>query len=287
MTNKEFLQYRRIQVNATGDDHDRQLAKNSSFVKAVRAKFDFMTRFSFIAILVCLSPLANAQAIFAHNDYVKPEPFFKAYELKAAYIESDIFLDDGILLVAHTKKEIDPSKTLESMYLRPLSEKAKANNGMLYGLTLMIDLKTDGVPTMAALVKVLEKYPELTSCKGLSFTISGSYPPPADWKNYPAYITFDGRPNIDYTQDQVKKLKLVSTSFASVSSWNGNGEIPADDAKKIKQTIEWAHKLNMPMRFWASPDFPDAWEKFVAIGVDVLNSDNVEELSKFLAEKKR
>lgn len=236
-----------------------------------------------LIVVLTLSPLlVAAQAVFAHNDYVKPNPFFRAYDLKVQYIESDVFLENGTLLVAHTKQEIDPSKTLESMYLIPLSKKAKESNGVLYGVTLMIDLKTEGVPTLKALVKTLEKFPELISCKGLSFTISGSYPPPAQWLNYPDYITFDGRPNVDYTSAQVKKLRLISTSFGSVSSWQGTGDIPEEDVKKMKLVIGQAHKLNMPVRFWGSPDQENAWAKFIDLGVDVLNSDNIELLSKFL-----
>lgn len=244
-----------------------------------------MIRLALIAILVTLSPLAAAQsnvAIFAHNDYIKPNPFFRAFELKVSYIESDIFLEDGKLLVAHTRKEIDTSKTLESMYLIPLSQKVKEGKGVLYGLTLMIDLKTDGIPAMDMLVKTIEKYPELIACKGLSFTISGSYPPPAQWTNYPDYITFDGRPGVNYTPEQIKKLRLISTSFGSVSSWKGDGEIPSDDLKKIRQVIDFSHKLNMPVRFWGSPDQPNAWGKFISIGVDILNSDNVDQLSNYL-----
>lgn len=237
----------------------------------------------FAIVLALVSVAARGQAIFAHNDYVKPHPFFKAFELKAEYIEADVFLENGRLLVAHTKNEIDPSKTLESMYLRPLSEKASASHGTLYGLTLMIDLKTEGTSTLAAIVTTLEKFPELKSCKGLYITISGSYPPPSEWAKYPDYITFDGRPGIDYTGEQLKKIRLISTSFASVSHWNGKDVIPAADSEKIKQTTDAAHKLGKPMRFWASPDFDNAWTKFIELGVDVLNSDNVEDLSKFLS----
>jgi len=233
--------------------------------------------------LLLISAHLHAQVIFAHNDYLKPKPFFNAFELKAAYIEADVFLENGQLLVAHTKQEIDPSKTLESMYLQPLSQKVKEANGKLYGLTLMIDLKTDGASTMDVLVKTLTRYPQLAQCQGLAITMSGDYPPPAQWKKYPPYLTFDGRPNVSYTADEVKRLTLVSTSFASVSSWNGKGEIPSADATKIKQTIEWAHRLNKPLRFWASPDFPNAWEKLKAIGVDILNSDNINELADYLS----
>jgi alkaline phosphatase len=236
--------------------------------------------------LLLVPACAYAQVIFAHNDYLKPRPFVNAFELKVAYIEADIFLEKGQLLVAHTKREIDPSKTLESMYLQSLSQKVKEGNGKLYGVTLMIDLKTNGAATMDVLTKTLERYPALLACDGLWITLSGDYPPPSEWKKYPDYITFDGRPNVDYTQDQVNRIKLISTSFATVSRWNGKGEIPSKDTEKIRQTVDWAHRLGKPMRFWASPDFANAWEKFGKAGVDILNSDNIDELSRYLRERR-
>ncbi|MEJ0030450.1 MAG: hypothetical protein WDO15_08805 [Bacteroidota bacterium] len=109
-------------------------------------------------VLVVISVNIHAQVIFAHNDYLKPRPFHNAFDLKVAYIEADVFLEKNQLLVAHTKNEIDPSKTLESMYIQPLSQKVNEANGKLYGLTLMIDLKTEGASTMSALIKILERY---------------------------------------------------------------------------------------------------------------------------------
>ena len=235
-------------------------------------------------ILLSTSIVANAQAIFAHNDYLKPRPFYNAFELKVGYIEADVFLEKGELLVAHTKKEIDPSKTLESMYIQPLSQKVKESNGKLYGLTLMIDLKTEGTPTIAALIKVMERYPEITKCDGLWVAMSGNYPPPVEWKNYPAWIMFDGRPNVAYSSDEIEKLRLISTDFKNVSSWDGNGNIPASDEAKIREVIMGAHQLRMPIRFWASPDFQNAWEKLESVGVDILNSDHIDELSKYLSK---
>lgn len=236
-------------------------------------------------ILLALSLLiavgAHGQAIFAHNDYAKARPFYNAFELKTSFIEVDIFLRDGNLLVAHTRSEIDPAKTLESMYLLPLSK----NIDKLYSLTLMIDLKTEGAPTMTALVKTLEKFPQLTSHPTLFIAVSGSYPPPAEWSDYPSFISFDGRPGIEYTPEQLQRIVLISTSFGSVSNWKGKGDIPADDAAKIKKIIADAHKLGRGIRFWGSPDFENAWGKFIQVGVDVLNSDNIEGLSKYLSDK--
>lgn len=225
-----------------------------------------------LTVLTALSQPVYGQKIFAHNDYLKPEPFFKAFELKVDYIEADIFLENGALVVAHTKEEIDPSKTLESMYLKPLSQNE------IYGLTLMIDIKSDGRSTMAELAKLLEKY-RITN---LTFVVSGDYPPPTEWNNYPNFIWFDGRPGVDYTADQKLRLKMISTSFPSVSGWDGKGDIPKEDLERIRKTIDEAHRIGQPMRFWGSPDLENAWKKFIEAGVDVLNSDHIVELLAYL-----
>ncbi|HZY78254.1 MAG TPA: glycerophosphodiester phosphodiesterase [Cyclobacteriaceae bacterium] len=233
-----------------------------------------------LLFLLFLMPFCGiAQAIFAHNDYVKPKPFYNAFALKASYIEADVFLRDNDLLVAHDRSELDPSRTLRNMYLDPLAAKTDS----LYGLTLMIDLKTEGTPTLTSLVKILAQYPQLTSSKNLSITISGSYPPPTEWNKYPAYIRFDGRAGIQYTPEQLQRITLISTSYGSVSSWNGKGTIPSSDLSKLKKVIDEVHKNGKPVRFWGSPDEPNAWDAFIAAGIDVLNSDHINELSAYLA----
>ena len=39
---------------------------------------------------------------------------------------------------------------------------------------------------------------------------------------------------------------------------------------------EKAHEMGKPIRFWASPDNPQAWETLHNLGVDVINTDNPE-----------
>ncbi len=241
-----------------------------------------MLRIILLAVFTTFSPLVKAQSIFAHNDYEKQAPFHHAFSLKADCIEADIFLENNVLLVAHTIDQLDPARTLESLYLKPIVEKEKD----LYGLQLMIDLKTEGTSTLSALVKELEKYPTLINSRKLFFVISGSYPPPSEWKNYPKYIWFDGRPGVSYTPDEKERLKLVSTDFASVSEWDGNGEIPKNDLVQIKKIIDAAHAIGQPMRFWASPDFDNAWDRLIDAGVDIINSDHIDELSQHLKKKK-
>lgn len=242
-------------------------------------------------LILLLSFSARAQttepAIFAHNDYEKADPFHNAFKLGAEYIEADVFLRDGALLVAHEARNINAEKTLDKLYFDPISKKIKegALDQLKHPLKLMIDLKTSG-NTLKTIVELLAKYPELTSHKKLMITISGSYPPPAEWNQYPNFIYFDGRPGISYTTDQLLRIALISNGFASYSKWKGEGELPASDKEKLQKVVNESHAVGKPFRFWAIPDNANSWKAMLAIGVDVINTDKVNECTEFLGNQR-
>ena len=60
----------------------------------------------------------------AHNDYYHPRPLLDALDHGFTSIEADVFPVDHELLVAHSDRELDPNKTLDRLYLRPLQELA-------------------------------------------------------------------------------------------------------------------------------------------------------------------
>ena len=254
-----------------------------------------MIRFTFIIALFLSSFSSNGQtkvvSVFAHNDYEKPVPLVAAYDAQAGFIEADVFLQGNDLLVGHEIKQIQKDKTLEALYLKPLDKLIEKNGGFAYAdkeqsLTLMIDLKTDGIATLNTLVTRLKKYPRLTACKTLMITVSGNMPIPALWKNSPPFIHFDGRPGITYTTDQQKRIRLISASFQSFSKWNGTDKLSQRDREKLVAIIEAAHAINKPFRFWATPDFPESWSKLIELGVDIINTDDVVGLATFLKERK-
>jgi alkaline phosphatase len=244
------------------------------------------------SILFCRPASAqkfDASNIFAHNDYEKPDPFYTAYGRQVGYIEADIHLVDGKLLVAHDTATLSAAKTLAALYLEPLKNKIAENAGHVYpdagrSLALMIDLKTDAGATLGALARLLKKYPLIIKCKTLNITVSGNMPPPDQWTSYPTFIKFDGRPGIVYTDKQLARITLISASFKSYTQWNGNGSLPKEDRDKITEVIRSAHQKNKPFRFWATPDFANAWMKMMDLDVDVLNTDNVTQLSDFLSQ---
>src|SRR3989337_142658 len=106
--------------------------------------------FAIVAVSLLNTAIAqsyDASHIFAHNDYARAIPFYTAHHLNVGYIEADVFLDDGQIVVAHHKHEIQKEKTLETLYLKPLLKAVLKNKGSVYDdrsrtLTLMIDLKT-------------------------------------------------------------------------------------------------------------------------------------------------
>jgi len=228
----------------------------------------------------------------SHNDYLQISPFRLAYEQGFGSVEADVFLRNDSLFVAHEYGEIESGRTFEALYLHPVLEVCRKNNGSIYAdksrqLQLLIDLKTDYAATLPALVKRLDPYQEFLYPRGtVKVVISGSTPKPEEFSNYPGYIFFDGRPEIDYTPVQLRKVGLISQSFRNYSLWNGKG-IPVEKERQVLAGIvHRVHALNKPLRFWATPDTPNAWKFMMNLGVDYVNTDKVQDLGRYLGRRK-
>lgn len=228
--------------------------------------------------------LGNAHS---HNDYQQEIPFWQAYYANFGSVEADVFLVKGKLWVAHTEKELSPDRTLESLYLDPISKQIKLNKGNIYSdadkkLQLLIDIKQDYKTSLSALVSTLKKYPEITQCPGVKIVITGGRPQPGDFKNYPNYLSFDGNLDTNYTTDQLKRVGLFSADFQELVKWNGKG-IPRDEeTEKIRKSVEKAHAQQKLIRFYGAPDFTNAWVNLMDLDVDYINTDHIPDLKKFI-----
>ena len=226
---------------------------------------------------------ANAHS---HNDYENPVPFKTAYAEGFGSIEADIFLQDGKLLVGHDLNEIKSQRTLEEYYLSPMQACLEKNHQHIYAdtnrhLQLLIDVKTEAVSTLTQLIKVLRQYPQLIENPHVHFVISGNRPDPEKFNTYPSYILFDGELLKEYTAPALEKIALLSDNFIKYAFWNGKDTIPGTGITKLKKAINKAHAVKKPVRFWASPDNPNAWQQFMQLGVDYINTDKIKELSEF------
>ncbi|MGG7440960.1 alkaline phosphatase [Chryseobacterium arthrosphaerae] len=229
----------------------------------------------------------NVGNAHSHNDYMQKIPFWQAYYANFGSIEADVYPVKGKLWVAHTEKELSSDRTLENLYLDNISKQIKLNKGNIYldagkKLQLLIDIKQDYKTALSILVNTLKKYPEITGNSGIKIVITGGRPQPADFKNYPSYLYFDGDLDQNYSTDQLKRIGMFSADLPGLVKWNGKG-IPRDEeTEKIKQAVEKAHTQQKPIRFYGAPDFPNAWVNLMDLGVDYINTDHIPDLKKFM-----
>ncbi|WP_338874891.1 alkaline phosphatase [Spirosoma sp. SC4-14] len=228
----------------------------------------------------------TAQA-HSHNDYEQNVPFWTAYYQHFGSIEADVHAHQGKLYVAHDASAIDSSRTLEQLYLQPILQKIRENNGRIYKdgapLQLLIDLKTPAAQTLPLLINELARYPSVFGTNGpVSVVVSGNTPAPDQFGQYPNWLLFDGRPNVTYTPDQLRHVGLISQSFLAFSRWNGKGLIVRKESDKLRAFIQHGHQLGKKIRLWATPDNVNTWKALINLGVDYINTDQINELAHFL-----
>ncbi|WP_207421164.1 alkaline phosphatase [Desertivirga brevis] len=230
----------------------------------------------------------------SHNDYEQDLPFLRAYHAGIGSIEADVFVRNGKLLVAHEEKSIDPSRTLDSLYLKPISRYFRTNKGRIYAdtsrsLQLVIDLKDNYKKVMPVLIQSLKAYRDVFDPEQaqhpVRIVLSGDIPPPAVFSDFPDYIFFDGRPAITYSGDQLKRVGMISDALGSYSSWNGKGTPTPQDLEKLRAVVTKAHQLGKPFRFWATKDNPTSWMQLENLGADWIGTDHPDKLGEFYAQR--
>lgn len=232
-----------------------------------------------------MSYLFAQKAIHSHNDYRQRVPFYQAYSQQVSSIEADLFYKDGALLIGHDIEDLTTDATFEKMYVLPLVDLFKQNKGKAWkdsdeSLTLLVELKSEVTPTLNEVVKLLGKYPEVfnsdKNSKSVKVVITGNVPEPANFVKYPAFVSFDGVLNKNYTSDQLARISMISVPFYEYAHWNGKGAMTASQKEKVQKAIDDAHRLGKPIRFWASPDGITAWNTLHQMGVDIINTDRLE-----------
>ena len=252
------------------------------------------------APVVVGQPLAQAHA---HNDYEHDRPLFDALEHGFTSVEADVWLVDGELLVAHDREDVQPGVTLESLYLDPLQDLVRGQGNSVYpkwdgSLQLLIDIKSDGESTYAAIEQelaehrdIMSRYSHGTTKTGpVTAVISGNRPLATMQAQEKRFSFYDGR-SADLTSGQPAGLMpLVSDNWTKLFTWQGVGPMPEAERAKLRAYVADAHANGYRVRFWATPDMPgtarDAvWNELVDAGVDHINTDDLAALQQFLAAR--
>jgi hypothetical protein len=238
-------------------------------------------------------PLARAHA---HNDYEHERPLLDALDQGFCNVEADVFLVDGQLLVAHSILEVRKSRTLESLYLDPLAKRVKANRGRVYRdgpeFTLMIDFKSPAEPTYRALAKEFAPYAAMLTTvrdgkvepRGVRIVLSGNRPVEVVAAESTRMVGLDGRLGDLDSDAPAHLMPWLSDNWKNHFHWDGRGEMPAAEQAKLADIVKRAHARGRKLRFWAAPDRRETWSALAAAGVDLINTDDLAGLGKFLRE---
>lgn len=243
-------------------------------------------------------PLWHAHA---HNDYEHPRPLYDALGHRFGSVEADIFLVGDQLLIGHDSSELDPTRTLESLYLDPLAALVKAGHGCVYRgwrrpLQLLIDIKTEGSSTYVELDRHLRRYPQLFTRYAhgrvhhgpVTAVVSGDraarVPMEAQTERRAFY---DGRLTDLGSPAPASFVPLISDNWTLNFTWLGEGPFPDAEREKLRGITGAAHGRGQRIRFWATPDTAGAaraalWTELLAGGVDQLNTDDLTGLEAFL-----
>jgi len=232
---------------------------------------------------------------FSHNDYWRDRPLFDALGYGFNCVEADLWLIDGELYVAHDRPAADPSIIFRELYLKPLAERIKGNNGKVFPgsdrpFFLMVDFKTNGEEAYPVLKKELEPYKELFCSvengiykeRAVLLFISGDRPIESLSAETTRITFLDGR--IKDLGKGISKtiMPVVSDNYSSYISWRGEGVMPEEELSKMRGFIRKAHDEGKLFRWWGAPDTPEFKRFFNEEGVDLIGADDLQILHEVL-----
>ena len=237
---------------------------------------------------------------FSHNDYWRQNPLKDALSFRFNCVEADLYLINGELYVSHDRPDtLDSKRTFKELYLKPLADRIRKNGGKVYPgsdrpFLLMVDCKTNGDAMYPVLKAQLEPYKDLFCSveegtfkeRSVLFFLSGERPmtslPPETTR-----ITFlDGKiadlgKNIPYTL-----MPVVSDNFSAFFTWKGEGQMPADQLKRMREIMAQARKEGKLFRWWGAPDTENYKQFILKEGIDLIGADDLNSLFTILNESR-
>ncbi len=88
-----------------------------------------------------------------------------------------------------------------------------------------------------------------------------------------------------YRTESRKEADPVSDNWTQHFKWRArpeDGAFPELERKKLRDLVAQTHAQGRRLRLRATPDQPAMWRELQSAGVDLINTDKLEELSRFL-----
>ncbi len=260
--------------------------------------------FTFFFLLFVLFPeyLLSQEILFhghSHNDYTRKRPLFDALEYGFFSIEVDLFHREGAFIVAHTKAGIRRKNTFEKMYLKPLSERVKANNGLVYQngppeFEIMLDLKRFwSIEMVDSLSRLLHQYKEIFTLfindekitGAVRVLLSGGATKYQIAAFNPRYFSVDGGLGDIKNELSPEIIPRVSAKYGNQFQWRGQGKMPDHERQKLWELVAHAHAHQRKIRFWGACNHPKVWKELLDAGVDWINVDRLKKFRKFYLDE--
>ncbi len=156
--------------------------------------------------------------------------------------------------MAHDAKEIIATRSLINLYINPLIKCLFKHKGYPFAdtlkqLQLLIDIKTNSIATLQALIKTTSKYDVLMSSHQLKWVITGWRPDQSLFAADPSFIIFDGELDKTYNSGALTKITMLSDDGRKYTKWERISKLPAADLRKMQTAVTKARKLHKPVRF--------------------------------------
>jgi hypothetical protein len=242
-------------------------------------------------------------AVFLHNLSlslmllrIMKRPLHDALANGYTNIEADVFLRGKSLVVAHINPFFKSHRKLEKLYLQPLLEAVTNNDGRIYPgydtpITLLIDIKTDANETYKALKPLLEKYRNILTSynkgviteRAVTVVLSG-HKPYNMIRNESSRLVFIDKDLRKIVRDTmaVNIYTMASCKYSKLLKWNGYGSLPENQKQKLINYVNMAHSRGERVRLWSSPENKTVWDELLKCGVDLINTNQLVALKKFL-----
>src|SRR5690606_16009772 len=97
------------------------------------------------------------------------------------------------------------------------------------------------------------------------------------------FASIDGRLG-DLDSDKSSLLvPLISDHWGNNFKWRGQGPLPAEERQRLAEIVAKAHEQGRRVRFWATPEKPEMWTELLQAEVDLIGTDDLDALSRFLS----
>lgn len=228
----------------------------------------------------------------AHNDYIHDRPLFDALDNRFYSVEADIWLVDGEILVSHDRGNYEGN--LQELYLDPLQNlvnKRGSVQGDGEAFCLWIDIKDSTPELLIALHELLMTYSmlsvftdDLISQGAVTVTLTGN----ADSKESyverysERYATRDSNSYSETDPEADNRWRWYALPWRQYMQWDGQGEMTTEERSTLVRIVDDVHAKSRKVRLYATPETEAYWEIALETGVDLINTDDLVRLNRFL-----